>query len=348
MIRSRRFLLLGGAIAVVLLSIAVTAGAMVVDKVLVVVNDEVITQREFDRAFMPIKQNIEAKYSGADLDEQLDAAEANVLDELVKTKLAVSIAKKDKVEVDEAEVKRRIGTLRSYYRNEDDFLRSLSDKGTNLSEIEKDIRDQMLAQKLIEKQVASKVTITPAEIKELYDRNVDKLISPTKVKVRGIMVRKDDGKAEADLAEEDIKTSVASGTKGDFVAGVLNRSVMKKSIEELHAELEHGKDFASLAFEYSDGPYAKKGGDMGYISSGQVLKEIDDVVFDMKPGQISDIIETPIGYHVFLVEDIQEQKPLEFAEVSDFLREQLYMRKFNSNLAKWFEEQKQDAYIAYK
>ncbi|MBU1083988.1 MAG: SurA N-terminal domain-containing protein, partial [Candidatus Omnitrophica bacterium] len=119
----------------VLLSAYMIAGALVVDKVLVVVNDEVITQREFDRAFISIKKNIESRYSGVELDEQLDAAEENVLDELIKTKLAVSVAKKEKLEIDEAEVKRRVGTLRSYYKDEGDFLRSLSDKGTNLTEL---------------------------------------------------------------------------------------------------------------------------------------------------------------------------------------------------------------------
>ncbi|MFH1411078.1 MAG: peptidylprolyl isomerase [Candidatus Omnitrophota bacterium] len=332
----------------VLLSAYMIAGALVVDKVLVVVNDEVITQREFDRAFISIKKNIESRYSGVELDEQLDAAEENVLDELIKTKLAVSVAKKEKLEIDEAEVKRRVGTLRSYYKDEGDFLRSLSDKGTNLTELEKDIRDQMLAQKVIERDIASKIVIQPAEIKELYDKNAEKLMSPPKIKVRGIMVRKSDGQQQAAIKEEDIKTSVASGMKDDFVAGILNRATMKKSIEEIHNELKQGRDFATMAVEYSDGPYAKRGGDMGYISSGQVLKEIDDVVFNMKKGEVSDIVETKIGYHVFTVEDIQPEKPLEFSEVNGFLREQLYMRKFNTDLAKWFDEKKQNAYIEYK
>jgi len=338
-----------GAVMCILFAAAVTADAAVVDKVLVVVNDEVITQREFDRTLAPVKKNIEANFSEEEWDEQFEIVETKVLNELINTKLAVSLAKKEELEINEPEVKRRIGTLRSYYRNEEDFLKSLSEKGTNLSELEKDIRDQMLAQKLIEIKVASKIIIPPSEIKDLYDRNADKLISPSKVKVRGIMVRKSDaGTRTAGLKETDIKKDVAAGIKTDFVAGVLNRTIMKKSIEEIHAELQGGGDFAAMAAEYSEGPYARKGGDMGYIAPGQVLKEIDEVVFGLKKGQISGIVETRIGYHVFLVEDIQDKKPLEFSEVGDYLKEQLYMRKFNTKLEEWFEEEKQDAYISYK
>ncbi|MFH1837778.1 MAG: peptidylprolyl isomerase [Candidatus Omnitrophota bacterium] len=346
---SKRSFCMAISLVALFLAGAVAADAAVVDKVMVVVNDEVITQREFDRAVFPVKQKIEARYSGDEMEQKIEEAEQGILDELVKTKLAVSLAKKQKLEINEVEVKRRIGTLRSYYRNEAEFLQSLSDKGTNLSELEKEIKDQILAQKLIEKEISARIVIPPLEVKELYDKNVDKLISPSKVKVRGIMVRKKAGVQTAgDLQEDNLKTSVASKMNDDFVAGVLNRSVMNKSIEEIQAELKQGGDFAAIAAKYSEGPFAKKGGDMGYVVPGQVLEEIDKVVFSLKKGEVSNIVETPIGYHIFLVEDIQGEKPLEFSEVSDYLREQLYMRKFATDLAKWFTEKKQDAYIEYK
>ena len=329
-----------------LLSAAVSYGA-VADKVLVVVDDEVLTQREFERAFAAVKRAIEAKFSGEERNKQLAAARKSLLDQMVNSKLAVSLAKKADLEVDEAMLNSRIDMLKSQYKDEDAFLQDLDTKGTTLTELKKDIRDQMLAQQVIETEVAGKIAIPPSEIKELYEKNKKKLISPARVKVRGILVRKgaDAGK-QMDTAKA--QASVAEGMKEDYVAGVLNRSVMKKSIEELYQEIKGGKDFATIAEQFSEGPYAKRGGDMGYLAPGQVLGEIDEVIFSLKKGEVSEIVETPIGYHVFKVEDVQSAKPLTFEEVSDYLKEQLYMKKFETELANWLEKKKKNAYIAYK
>ncbi|MBD3426160.1 MAG: hypothetical protein GF409_02895 [Candidatus Omnitrophica bacterium] len=301
-------------------ALCATADA-VVDKVIVVVNDEVVTQREFDRMFIPVKRSYEANFKGAELERRVEAARKGLLEQLINSKLAVSLAKKDKIKVDEDEVQDRIDTVKEYYASEEEFLQALDDKGTNLTEFKKEIRDQMLAQKLVEKEVASKIVITPGDLQELYTKNRDKLIAPEAAKVRSIMIRKKD---------------VAGDESG--------RQKMKGIIEQL----DEGKDFADMAKEVSEGPYAQNGGDMGYVPKGQTLPEIDEAIFSLGENERSRMIESPVGYHVFLVEEVRESRPLEFDEVSDFLRQQLYGKRFQEELVKWLEEKRKDAYISYK
>lgn len=300
---------------------AAIAGAEVLDKVIVVVNDEVVTQREFDRVYAPIKSAYEQNFQGDELQNRLDAARKGILDQLVDMKLAISLAKKKGVKIDEEELKKRITTIKGYYASEDEFLRTLSDKGTNLTEFEKDIRDQMLAQTLVNQEVASKISITPAEVEDLYTKNRDKLVSPLKVKLQSILVRKGQG----------VDTAVA-----------------QKRAEDILAEIKGGADFAKVASEKSEGPYAAQGGEMGFVSPGQMVKEIDDVVFVMKPGEMSGVIETEMGYHIFKAGERQEARPLEMAEVEEFLRAQLYRKKFEEGLLKWIEEKKKNAFISFK
>lgn len=300
---------------------ALTLHAEVVDKVLVVVNDEVVTQREFDRVYLPIKRNFESRFQGEELDTRLEKVQADLLKQLVDAKLTVSLAKKEKVGIDEAELKARVDKVKSFYASEAEFLQALSDKGTNLTEFERELREQMLAQALVQKDVSSAIVIPPAEIKDLYEKNKERLVSPPAVKLRGIMVRK----------KEDSK-----------------RGEDEKKMKKIVADLNKGKDFSAMAVEFSEGPYAQKGGDMGYVAPGQLLEEIDGVVFTLKKGERSGIVETRIGYHVFLVEDVQKPRQLEFNEVSDFLRQQLYMKKFEEELTKWLEEKRKNAYISYK
>ncbi|MGB2630101.1 MAG: peptidylprolyl isomerase [Candidatus Omnitrophota bacterium] len=303
-----------------ILVLCFSAYAGVVDKVIVVVNDEVITQREFDRAFEQMKQTYETNFEGDELNRRLEEAKKMLLEELINAKLVVSLAKEAKVEIDEEKLKERIESIKSYYASEDEFLRALSAKGTNLTEFEKELREHMLGQKLIQKEVASKIIITPSDIQELYEKNKEQMVIPKRVKVRGIMVRKN--------AQDD-------GTS-------------QKKIQEVAKDLQKGRKFEKLAKEQSEGPYADSGGDMGYITPGQMLPEIDEVLFSLKKGESSEIIETHIGYHIFKVEDAEESKIAEFAEVSEFLREQLFMKRFQDSLNEWIIEKRENAYISYK
>ncbi|MCK4851669.1 MAG: peptidylprolyl isomerase [Candidatus Omnitrophica bacterium] len=293
--------------------------AQVVDRVIVVINDQVITQREFNRAFLPIKKSYEANLEGEELQNRLEETKKALLEQLINTKLAVSLAKKEKVEIDETGLWKRINKIKSYYSSEDAFLQALAEKGTNLTEFKKEIREQMMAQEIVDREVASGIVIMPAEISEFYDKSSEKMVAPRRVRVRGIMMRKG---ADSDGA--------------------------RKRIEEVFSKLGKGGDFGELAEKYSEGPYAPKSGDMGFIVRGQLLPEMDEAVFSAEKGKITDIVESGIGYHVFMIDDIEESRSLELEEVSDFLREQLYRKKFEEKLAKWLEAKRKNAYISYK
>lgn len=295
--------------------------AEVVDKVIVVVNDEVITQREFDRAFQPIQENYQANFQGEELDKKLKEVHDAFLDQLINTKVAISEAKKQKIEVKDAELNERLNKIKSMYGSEDVFLQALSDKGTNLTEFKKEMQEQMMAQKLVEKEVASKIVVTPAEISELYEKNKEQLVTPKRVKVKEIMVRK----SETVPAEES-----------------------KKKVADIQAALKKGTDFSEVAKQYSEGPYASAGGDMGYVVKGQLLEEMDGAIFTAQKGATTDVVETRIGYHIFKIEDIEEPRNLGLNEVSDFLKGQLFRKKFEDNLIKWLDEKRKNAYISFK
>ncbi len=320
-LRSWKTFVLCAAISVCVLLPCVNVFSGVVDKVIVVVNEEVITQREFDRIFTPVKKSYEENFKGEELTGRLEEARKGLLEQMINSKLTISFAKKKKMEIDEEELKKRIEKIKSFYGSENEFLQTLSAKGTNMTEFEREMKDQMFAQKIVEEEVSARVVVAPSEIQDLYDKNKEKLVSGDRVKISGIMVRK-------------------TGDPGEKKAS--------KKIEGIMNELKNGRNFAELARERSEGPYAEAGGDMGYISPGQLLKEIDVAVFSLKEGEFSDTVETNIGYHVFLVEEIQESRPLEFAEVSDFLKEQLYRKQFEKKLVEWLKEKRKNAYISYK
>jgi len=150
------------------------------------------------------------------------------------------------------------------------------------------------------KDYAKHIQITPKELEDYYQNNREKYTQPQRVKVRHILIR-----AEA----KDTETSAKA----------------RKKAESIHEEALKGKDFPQLAKQYSEDPGTKdQGGDVGYVTRGQLVPEFEQEAFSLKVGEISQVIQTPYGFHILKVDDIQEAKvePLEKVkdQIATFLR----------------------------
>ena len=297
----------------------VSSHAAVLDKVIVVVNDEVITQREFDRVYMPMETSYKENFKGDELERRLSEGKEALLRQMIDTKIAISASKKSKIKANKGEVQKRIDQVKTYYPDQDAFLQALNERGTNLTEFTKEISDQMLAQQIVEKEVSSKIMVTPAEINKLYSENKEQFVAPLRVKVSTIMIRKSENN------EEDLK-----------------------KIKDIRSQIASGGDFNVVAKESSEGPYGPEGGSIGFVAKGQLLPEMEEVIFSSEKGELTDVVETKIGYHVFLVEEVEESRSLALAEVSDFIRGEIFKKKFEKNLIEWLKEKRENAYIAYK
>jgi peptidyl-prolyl cis-trans isomerase D len=150
------------------------------------------------------------------------------------------------------------------------------------------------------KDYAKPIQITPKELEDYYQNNREKYTQPKRVKVRHILF-----KAEATDAEASAKA--------------------RKKAESIREEAAKGKDFAQLAKQYSEDPGTKDhGGDLDYVARGQLVPEFEQTAFSLKVGEISNVIQTPYGFHILKVDDIQEAKvePLEKVkdQITTFLR----------------------------
>ncbi len=142
------------------------------------------------------------------------------------------------------------------------------------------------------KDYAKQVTISPKEIETYYQNNLEKFRQPKKVKVRHILIKADQKDSEAS-------------------------AVAKKKAESIREEALKGKDFIQLAKRHSEDTGTKdQGGDLGFITQGQVVPEFEKAAFSLKPGEISEIVQTPYGFHILKVEEVVEAKtePLEKAK----------------------------------
>ena len=156
--------------------------------------------------------------------------------------------------------------------------------------------------KYIDSAYVSKATVTDAEIRSYYDGHRDGFRQPEQVKAAYIFV-KVDPQNEAKKAES------------------------KKKIDEIKKKLSAGEDFAALARANSDDITGARGGDLGYVRQGQLNKPVEEALFSLKPGEVSDIVETRVGYNLVKAVERKPETTMPFENVKDQLRTALRQEK---------------------
>ena len=157
-----------------------------------------------------------------------------------------------------------------------------------------EFRKKMVVATLLDQEVTRKIkNISDAELKAYYDKHTKEFQQPKQVKARHILLKD------------------------------------QKQAEEVRQKLLKGGDFATLAKEYSTGPSKAKGGDLGFFSRNQMVKEFSDVAFSLKPKEISPVVKTKFGYHIIRVDEIREGRQQTFDEVKEKLKKQLQAERKN-------------------
>jgi len=308
-------------IFVVLIATIVLSFAEVMDKIVVIVNDEIITQGELDKLLSGVYRRNSMKYTDAELALKMDEARRNLLGTLIQDRLLLSEAKRRNIEVEPKEVQERLNEARQRFSSEEEFEAALVHDNLTLSELEKSYKERIMRDKVIDMQTRGRISVSPKEVVDFYNDNKEGFTEGEKIRLYSILIRTSDERPKEKSLE-------------------LAKTILSR--------LEEGGDFTSLATEYSNGPYASAGGDMGWVRQGELMAKINDVVFNLNDNEISGILETRLGFHIFKVKEKVLPRALEFHEVKNRIEEILYSQKTSEKLYAWIEKLKEDAYIAFR
>ncbi|MFH0855994.1 MAG: peptidyl-prolyl cis-trans isomerase [Candidatus Omnitrophota bacterium] len=141
------------------------------DKIVVIVNNEAVTQKDADDFLNFMSMQLSKEYKGKDLETKLDSLKSGLLNRLIEDRLILQEAKNEKIPVEESRIKARINEAKKRYRSDDDFQRELMSQGLTQADIENKIRDQFLMYGVIDKKVRSKVNVKPEEVTSFYEAN---------------------------------------------------------------------------------------------------------------------------------------------------------------------------------
>ncbi len=239
--------------------------------------------------------------------EELKALKRNLIEQLIEEELILREAERLGIKVSDSEVRAEVRTIKRGYAKKA-FNDAIVARYGNMEKWRDEIRKKLLIRKVVDRVINSRIKGSEEEAKAYYEENIDDYVVPEQVRARMILVKTED---EA-------------------------REVLKRLKKE---------DFAKVAREVSISPEAQNGGDLGFFSRGEMPKEFEDVVFKLKKGQISGIVQTPYGYHIFKVEERKKGRKLRFEDVKERIMEKLKREKADMEFRKWMLELKKTAKI---
>ena len=271
------------------------------------VNDTVITQAELDSQMNMVVDRLRASGRLPDV-SQLDQLRSQVLENLISRELLYQESQKKGIKISQEAVNEQFINLKAQFPNEEEFNKALTRVNLTEASIKEKLERDLSLKKLIDDEVAPGVKLTDIEIRAFYDNNPEAFKQPERVKASHILI-KVDPEAEASQKAE-----------------------AKKKIDLVQAKLQKGEDFGALAKEYSEGPSAPEGGDLGYFTRGQMVKPFEDAAFAMKPGEVSGVVETQFGYHLIKVTDKTPEGTMPYDDVKERLGEFLKQKKIQEEV----------------
>lgn len=261
-------------------SAAPSAAPVPLDRVLVVVNDEAITQYDLDEARRVALAQLKSSNITPPAADVLDK---QVLERLIVERALMQFAKDNGIRVDDTTVDRTI--LRVAEENKlkpDEFRKTLEREGIPYATYREDIRKQVVIQRVREREVDSKVNVTDAE--------VDNYLAT---------VAAQSGDDEYELSH--IYVTVPEQATPEIVASRRTRA------EAALAQIRSGKNFGEVAASYSDAPDASSGGNLGWRATARLPTVFSDVVRGMKRGDVSPILRSAGGFHIVKLVDVRNR-----------------------------------------
>jgi len=290
-----------------------TSHAVLLDKVVAIVNHDAITLSELKEEM--VQENIEQSPEG----------ERKALDSLIEKKLIETEVQKLGISVSEEEVDEAVQDVKRKHSLSDEGLDSnLKAQGLTLKSYREKLRAQIERAKLINKELRHKVTISDEDLRGYYQKRRVLFLRPEEVRLMHILLKFPPG---ADTAR---------------------KNALRAKAEDILKQVRAGKDFSRLARVYSeDNVTSSSGGDLGFVRRGELQANFERAAFSLKPGQAS-IVDMSYGYHIIKVVEKRSPRPVPFEEVADQVRETLFQEKAESIFRNWVEELKEKSVIEVK
>ncbi len=295
----------------------------IVDRIVVVVNDDIITLSDLNEVFDQYYQKIiKSGYLPDREKKMIYQVRKDAIDRLIDKKLTEQEIGKNNISVDDKELDSAIERIKkdNYYTDED-LRAALLQEGLTIDGYKDSLEKQILRSKLVNYQVKSKIVITEEDIKDYYNKNAKQYKGKIKYHLRNLLI------PLPEYATEDEKKNA--------------ENKMKSILDSLNK----GEDFAEAAKKYSGSALASQGGDLGFIEESGLSAKLQQVIRKIKVGEYTGIIETDYGYQIFFVEEIVTTEGKSFELAYADIENKLYNEVVNKEYLNWLEKLREKSVI---
>jgi len=308
---------------------AVWGADTVVEEIVARVNNQIITRTEFQRSKEQLKQEAQQQ-DPVNAEKIVADRDKDVLRDLIDQQLLLEKGKDLGITAD-TELIKKLDDMRKDMSLEsmEDLEKAAQAQGVSFEDFKQNLRNQIITQQVIGKEVGSKLTISKDEEQKFYDEHKNEMEQPEQIRLGEILVSTE--KKGKDSESEEAR--VAAG---------------QAKADQLLAQIRNGMAFEDAAKKESDGPTAAQGGDLGLFKRGTLAKELEDKTFAMKPGDISDVIRTKQGFIILKVLDHHNAGVPAMKDVEPKIQDALYMQKLQPALRAYLQKLREDAFIDIK
>jgi len=309
-------------------TLAAQTKSVIVEEIVARVNNDVITREDLDHARKGLISEIQdgcPTCTPEQVNTQVAAKEKNLLRDLIDQSLLVQRAKDDNINVD-ADVIKRLDAIRQQYKMPDmeTLEKEVTKTGQDFEDFKTQIRNQLLTQEVIRKEVGSRIIISHEDVVKYYDSHKQEFVRPEMVVLREIFVSTEK-KPEADIP------------------------TLRKKAEGLRDRvIKNGDDFGELAKRFSDSPTAQQGGELGSFERSKLDPNISEKVFALNRGQMTDVLETKTGFEILQVRERYNAGEQPLDKVEPEISNHLYEQQMEPGMRSYLQTLREDSYLQVK
>jgi len=294
----------------------------VVDRVVAVVNAEVITLSEVDRAIGPFLKEVVRAEDRLERKEQLNRVRRQALDTMIEEKLMDREIKRVGIKVTPREVETVIDDIKKQNKaTQEDLERALAKEGMTFEQYKTQIEQRILRTKLVQWSVKVEPKASEKQLREFYEQNAERYRTPETLRPAHILFG---------IPKEAPPEKVQEVRKN--CQGVLDR-------------IRKGEDFGEMALLYSQDPSAKDRGDLGYFKKGELLPAFEKELARLRVGEVGGIIRTEVGFHLIKLLDRKGGTPMPFEEAKARVQQECFQSEMDRAVKQFITSLKEKSVI---
>lgn len=300
----------------------------VVEEIIARVNNEIITHSELERAKSQAAEDAQQDCNGRCTPEQLQVAvedrQKYALRDLIDQSLLAQRGKDMGISV-ETDLVKQLDEIRikNNLKDLDDLEKAVTSQGINWEDFKNNIRNRLLTQEVIRREVGSHINIGHDEEMKYYEDHKKDFVRPEQIVLRAMEV-KTEGKKESEIPE------------------------LKAKAQKLLDRVNQGEDFGELAKRFSDGPTAQQGGFLGMYKPGELAPELWDKVDKLKKNEMTPVIETKQGFLILQVLEHYDEGEQPFNKVENEIMDHLYNEKMEPAMREYLKTLREQSYVVIK